>query len=77
MVKNCSFAGGSRLRKLLDDLPLLTEYLVDDLDELIAVEALQRIEVPASLVRDLVPRFAFFHYSSSHPERLCLRPLTR
>lgn len=59
----------STAHKLFDDLPLLTEDFVDDLDKLIAVEALQRIEVPASLVRNLVPRSAFFRHSSSQPGR--------
>jgi hypothetical protein len=74
MVKAGSFAGGSRSRKLLDYLPFLTEDFVDDLDELIAVKALQRIEVPASLVRNLVTRFAFFRHISSQLVRQ-FRPL--
>ena len=62
---------------LFDDLPILTEDFVDDLDELLSVEVLQRIEVPASLMRNLVSRSAFFRHSSSQPRRLGLRPLAR
>jgi hypothetical protein len=43
-------------------LPLLAEDFVDDFNELLAVEILQRIEVPAGLVRDLVTRFAFLRH---------------
>jgi hypothetical protein len=67
----------STARKLFDNLPLLTEDLVDDLDEFLAVEVLQRIEMPASLVRNLISRSAFFRHSSSQPGQLCLRPLAR
>jgi hypothetical protein len=74
-VKKSSLTGWSRPLWLFDNLPLLAEDLVDDLDEFLAVEVLQRIEVPASLVRNLVSRSAFFRHSSSHPERLCLHPL--
>ncbi len=64
-VKKCSLTGWSQPSELFDDLPLMTEDLVDDLDEFLAVEVLQRIEVPASLVRNLVSRSAFFRHSSS------------
>jgi hypothetical protein len=76
-VKKFNSTGRSRTRQLLDYLPLLAENLVDDLDEFLAVEVLQRIEVPASLVRNLVSRSAFLRHNSSHSERLVLRPLAR
>jgi hypothetical protein len=74
----CLSGGNARPRwqqYLFDYLPILTEDFVDDLDELLSVEVLQRIEVPASLVRDFVSIFAFFRHSSSQPRRLGLLPL--
>ena len=38
---------------LLNDLPVTLEDLVDHLDELFAIEILQRIEMPAGLFRQL------------------------
>lgn len=46
--------GLERERGLLDNLPLLTQNLVDDLYEFVAAKVLERIEMPTGLMRDLV-----------------------
>jgi hypothetical protein len=43
----------------------MLQNLIDDFNELLAIEVLQRVKMPTGLARDLVARFSLFRHISS------------